>query len=104
MENSWKNYGGNDLVDANGFMVALALDSQDRPCIATLIHGHLIVKHWNGNSWIDYADEINIDPDQDVYSFDMALNASDNPVIVWSEDDGSGGYVLHAKVFNGLKK
>jgi len=101
---SWKSYGGNDLVDANGFMVALALDSQDRPCIATLIHGHLIVKRWNGSSWIDYADEINIDPSQDVYNFDMVLDASDNPVVVWSEDDGSGGYVLHAKVFNGLKK
>lgn len=101
---SWKNYGGNDLVDANGFMVALALDSQDRPCIATLVSGHLIVKHWNGSSWKSYADEINIDPSQDVYSFDMVLDANDNPIVVWSEDDGSGGYVLHAKAYNGIAR
>lgn len=100
---AWKNYGGTDLVNAGGYRVALDLDPQGQPVIATMVGGHLIVMHWNGSAWDTYADEVNIDFSQDLYSFDLAANASGNPIVVWSEDDASGEYVLHAKVYNGLK-
>ncbi|WP_456414714.1 hypothetical protein, partial [Oceanithermus profundus] len=99
---AWRSYGSSDLVNAGGFQVALELDPQGRPVIATNVRGHLIVMHWNGTAWDSYADEVNLDFGQELYSFDLAVNAGGHPVVVWSEDDGSGGYVLHAKLHNGL--
>ena len=105
---AWQNFGPSDLVNASGYQLAMALDASGYPVIAYSASSgastNLLVTRWDGSAWIAIPDNVNLDPTQELYSFDTVLDGNDNPVVVWSEDDGSGGYVLHAARYNGLAK
>ncbi|HGY09762.1 MAG TPA: hypothetical protein ENK37_06905 [Oceanithermus profundus] len=105
---TWKNFGSSDLATANGFHFAMALDSSGYPVIAygtsSGANINLLVTRWDGAAWVALPGNVNLDPTRELYAFDCAVDGNDNPIVVWSEDDGSGGYVLHAKRFNGLAK
>jgi len=105
---AWQNFGSSDLVNASGFYMAMALDASGYPVIAYSASSggstNLLVTRWDGAAWVALAGNVNLDPAQELYNFDCVLDGNDNPVVVWSEDDGSGGYVLHAARYNGLAK
>ncbi|MBB6028830.1 Ig-like domain-containing protein [Oceanithermus desulfurans] len=105
---AWQNFGSSDLVNASGFYLAMALDASGYPVIAySASNGgstNLLVTRWDGAAWVALPGSVNLDPTQELYSFDCVLDGNGNPVVVWGEDDGSGGFVLHAARYNGLAK
>ena len=104
---AWQNFGSSDLVNASGYHLAMALDSSGYPVIAysasSGANTNLLVTRWDGSAWVALPGNVNLDPTRELYEFDCVVDGNDNPIVVWSEDD-SGGYVLHAKRFNGLAK
>ena len=86
----------------------MALDSSGYPVIAysasSGANTNLLVIRWDGSAWVALPGNVNLDPAQELYNFDCVVDGNDNPIVVWSEDDGNGGFVLHAKRFNGLAK
>ncbi len=105
---AWQNFGSSDLANASGYHLAMALDSSGYPVIAyDATSGgsdNLLVTRWDGSAWVALPGNVNLDPAQELYNFDCVVDGNDNPIVVWSEDDGNGGFVLHAKRFNGLAK
>jgi hypothetical protein len=103
---AWQSFAGNGLVTSEAYALALVVDSHDRPVIATnsTDNNQLVVWHWDGTAWQSYAKEINANPGYDLYGFDIAVDANDNPIVVWSEEDEVGHIMMYAKRYNGLGK
>jgi hypothetical protein len=79
---------------------SLALDASGNPVVAWQEnvpgqYGNIYVKRWDSasSSWVQLGNELDVDPLQNAVKPSLALDASGNPVVAWTEWDGSSNNV-----------
>ncbi|HZH77869.1 MAG TPA: Ig-like domain-containing protein [Archangium sp.] len=99
-DNDWRTIGTTNFVHepyAHNFITvaALQLTSNGMPVVAwmgSIGYNYLHVHRWTGSTWEKLGDHITVENDSPSgdykYSPSLRLNASNNPVIAWSELDG----------------
>ncbi len=72
---------------------------------AALPTTNIYVKRWNGTAWIQLGSQLDNFVDTNANAATIALDSSGNPVVAWSENNGSPGrhpdYDLYVKRWNG---
>jgi hypothetical protein len=93
---SWVRLG--TALDVNfgwsSYNSSLALDKMNRPVVAFYeqqVSGPLsrvYVKRWNGTAWVQLGSALNVQSTERAFEPSLALDASGNPVVAWSEERG----------------
>ena len=105
--NYWQQLG--TVLDVNltqnAWYPSLALDSSGNPVVSwregTPLSGHIYVKRWNGSRWVQLGTTfLDVTTNGDAYNPSLALDSSGNPVVSWSEWDGTSESI-YVKRWNG---
>ena len=77
---------------------SLALDASGNPVVAWQENvpgqfGNIYVKRLNGTTWVQLGNELDINPSQNAVKPSLALDTSGNPVVAWTEWNGSSNDV-----------
>jgi hypothetical protein len=71
----------------------LGVDSTGTPTVAWQEYDgtgiNIYVKRWNGSSWLQLGNALDINLSHNAYEPDLSLDASGKPVVTWSESDGN---------------
>jgi hypothetical protein len=96
---SWETLG--DALDTslskNAAYPSLALDAEGTPFVAWYedntdnLGRRIYVKFWNGSSWEQLGDTLNVDPGERADMLSLAVGGNGRPVVAWSEFDQVGG-------------
>lgn len=110
---SWVNVGtgvldGWNALDTYAYSPSVALDSSGNPVVAwseddTTMDHDIYVQRFNGTSWVRVGEKLNANTntyDSSAIQPSLAIDSSDNPVVAWSEDNGSV-YNIYVRRFNG---
>jgi hypothetical protein len=110
---SWVQLGGGLNVNTNYAQnPSLAVDSSGNPvvtwiecfshngrCVENSFY-NVYIKRWNGISWVQLGTSLNVDTNQHANYPSLAIDSSGNPVVSWSEFDGTSSNI-HVKRWNG---
>jgi hypothetical protein len=97
--NYWQQVGSR--VVAIGSTASLAQTITGIPVMAYSSYDgtstNIYVKRWNGSSWVQLGSFLDANTNLNVYDPSLALDSSGNPVVSWSESDGTTDniYVKH---------
>ncbi|GIW31891.1 MAG: hypothetical protein KatS3mg071_2065 [Meiothermus sp.] len=102
----WVQLGS--FLDANtnrdAFSPSLALDATSNPVVAWSesdgTSSNIYVKRWNGTDWVQLGSFLDANTNRDAFSPSLALDATSNPVVAWSESDGTSSNI-YVKRWNG---
>lgn len=81
----------------------IAVGASDQPTVAfadNLGNDRLWVRHWDGKNWQPYGEALNINPKANVLSYDLRLDGSGSPWVVWSEE-AEGIHQIFLKYWDG---
>ena len=99
---------GNGFLDVNtnrdALTPSLKLDSRGNPVVAWVeldgVSNSLYAKRWNGTAWVAVGPgPLDVSLNQNTFYPSLALDSSGNPVVAWSEYDGTS-YNIYVKRFN----
>lgn len=100
---AWSEYGAPLLMSRQGgdARPVLALDRTNKPVVAWADYSSdrkfdgINVRRWNGSSWDELGSAVDANPSASTEASQprLILDASDNPVIAWSETDGTANNV-----------
>jgi hypothetical protein len=65
----------------------LRLDGNGKPVLAFSEDGKIKVKGWNGFSWSQVGQPLDVDSTLEARFSGLALNQSGDPVVIWAETD-----------------
>lgn len=105
---TWLSVGSALDVNAGwaSFSPSLALDKTNNPVVAWYednignTSSNIYVKRWNGSSWVQLGSALNVRATQLAQDPALALDASGNPVVAWSEKDSASSNI-YVKRWNG---
>ncbi|HZL71161.1 MAG TPA: hypothetical protein VFC86_01775, partial [Planctomycetota bacterium] len=100
--------GGVSNTQMLSYSPSLALDASGNPCIAWHEDGddfEIFYRQWNGSAWVgldgsDSGGGIS-QTDTDSMTPHLTFNASGNPTVAWSEDNGAGYPEILYRRWNG---
>ncbi len=103
---TWEQLGG--TLDMNVTKIAvvpsIAIGSSGNPVVAwseTDAAGiyNIYVKSWNAttSTWDSIGSSLNVNTALDADVPSIAINSSGNPIVAWSEDDGTNSYNIYVK-------
>jgi hypothetical protein len=90
--------------DARVFGRSMAFDLNGNPVVTwTEFDGtsnNVYVKRWTGTAWEQVGNSfLDVNTNRDAYAPSIALGSSGNPVVAWSETDGTSNNI-YVKRFN----
>jgi hypothetical protein len=102
LANAWQQVG--EALAEKGDDAAVSLDSNGNPVVSYTEFktntNFVYVKRWTGSAWQQLGGSLIIDPTVDYPGTTrVALDSSDNPMVVWNEYKGN--HNLYAKKWNG---
>ncbi len=108
---SWVSLGASLNVTTNqdATSPSIALDGNNSPYVtwgeqfevALLTNRYqIVVKYWNGATWVQLGGWLNTDSNQSAYNPSVAIDGSNSPYVAWHETDGTD-YDLYVKQWNG---
>ncbi len=77
----------------------IQLDNDSNPVVAWIEGSSLLVKRWNGSTWIQLGTQVN-QANSTVLQLSMVLDSAGSPIVAWSEWAG-GARTLFIKRWNG---
>jgi hypothetical protein len=91
---AWEQLGGSLHVNILARLPSLALDSSGNPVVSWEEYDgtsyNIYVKRWTGSSWVQVGTTfLDVNTDRFAYSPSLALDSSGNPVVSWTESDGT---------------
>lgn len=97
----WLRVGSGALnVNPSSFVIfasSLAVDSSGNPVVswseiapAPSLSFNTYVKRWNGSSWVQLGETVNTEPGWNAFHSSIAVDASGNPVVGFSDSRNSG--------------
>ncbi len=110
---SWVQLGS--FIDAAGTTkgaqnASLAIDNAGNPVVAffedvgvgTAFNDNVYVKRWNGTSWVQLGNALDINTNRTADYPSLALDNTGNPIVAWEEFDGnSSNSNIYVKRWNG---
>jgi Bacterial Ig-like domain len=103
---SWTSLGAilDNEPTSNALVPSIAIDSSDNPIVTWSEFGgtseNIYVKKWNGSTWTSLGTILDIDPNKPAYEPAIAIDAGGNPIVTWSESDGTSNN-SYVKKWNG---
>ncbi len=111
----WNGTTWDLLPTTSGGVDSMALDSAGHPmvswnqyvCCSNEFKYDTYVKKWDGAAWVQLGTVLDVNTNVvNVSGYSttssIAIDSTDNPIVVWAEYDGSKSYNIYAKRWNGV--